>query len=177
MTALTFSSSASRRNSVTTLSAGPASSVKTGTTLTPPIPPSRLIFSIHNSAALRDGIPKGPDAGPDRNATTPILSSGGAPATGAARATPLAKHKPSIALSMMMTLGYWIMAVLLLKMYLRPFDEWPRRIYWLAPPASSHLRACCDAPYHRRDASRRQPDRTHQLARHFSWRPDVAARS
>src|SRR5215468_2035233 len=99
MTALIFSSSASRRNSVTTLSAGPASSVKTGTTLTPPIPPSRLIFSIHNSAALRAGMPNGPEAGPDRNATTPILSSLGAPAGGAARAPADRTQTPLSAIS------------------------------------------------------------------------------
>src|SRR5438093_322183 len=65
MTRSTFSSAARRLNSATTLSPGPASSVRTGTSFAPPMPPSSLIFSTQASAAFFAGIPKVLEAGPE----------------------------------------------------------------------------------------------------------------
>src|SRR5438132_94665 len=68
MTRSTFSSAARRLNSATTLSPGPASSVRTGTSFAPPMPPSSLIFSTQASAAFFAGIPTVLEAGPERSA-------------------------------------------------------------------------------------------------------------
>ncbi len=81
MTRSTFSSAARRLNSATTLSPGPASSVRTGTSFAPPMPPSSLIFSTQASAAFFAGIPKVLEAGPESSVTMPTRSSLGAPAT------------------------------------------------------------------------------------------------
>src|SRR5262249_30223503 len=82
-TASTFSSRARRRNSVTCLSGPPASSTITSFTLTPLIPPSLFHLSTSHSAVFFPDAPNS-TAGPERKSPTPIFSSAGAPAGGAA---------------------------------------------------------------------------------------------